>query len=115
MSQLTEIISHSPATGAEVGHYPNTSAETIQELIARARAASCQWRDIGFKGRKVILREWAHYIAEHIDELVAIVSAETGKPVSDAELEVAIAIDHLSWAARNASNIYETRTALQGC
>jgi len=103
MSQLTEIISHSPATGAEVGHYPNTSAETIQELIARARAASCQWRDIGFKGRKVILREWAHYIAEHIDELVAIVSAETGKPVSDAELEVAIAIDHLSWAARNAS------------
>jgi aldehyde dehydrogenase (NAD+) len=102
MSQLTEIISHSPATGEEVGHYPNTSAETINELITRARAASCQWRDIGFKGRKVILREWAHYIAEHIDELAALSSAETGKPISDATLEIAIAIDHLSWAARKA-------------
>ena len=103
MSQLTEIISHSPSTGEEVGRYPNTSAETIQELISRAKAASCQWSDIGFKGRKVILREWAHYISEHIDELAALSAAETGKPVSDATLEIAIAIDHLSWAARNAS------------
>ena len=103
MSQLTEIISHSPATGAEIGHYPNTSPETIHELVTRARAASSQWNDIGFKGRKVILREWAHYIAEHIDELADLVSAETGKPTSDAMLEISIAIDHLSWAARNAS------------
>ena len=103
MSQLTEIISHSPATGEVVGHYPNTSAETINELVARAQVASCQWRDIGFKGRKTILRQWAHYIAEHIDELAALISAETGKPVNDAMLEATIAIDHLSWAARNAS------------
>ena len=102
MSQLTEIISHSPATGEVVGHYPNTSAETIHELIARARAASCQWRDIGFMGRKTILREWAHYIAQNIDELASLVSAETGKPMGDAKLEITIAIDHLSWAARNA-------------
>ena len=103
MSQLTEIISHSPATGEVVGHYPNTTPETINELIARARAASCQWRGIGFKGRKAILREWARYISQNIDELASLVSAETGKPVSDAGLEIAIAIDHLSWAARNAS------------
>ena len=73
MSQLTEIVSLSPSTGEVVGHYPNTSEETIHDLIARARAASCQWRDIGFKGRKTILREWAHYIATHIDELAALV------------------------------------------
>jgi len=102
MSQLTEIISHSPATGAEVGRYPNTSAATIDELVARAAFASHQWRAIGFRGRKIILKAWAHYLAEHIDELSALVALETGKPVSDAALEVSIAIDHLSWAARNA-------------
>ena len=102
MSQQTEIISYSPATGAEVGRYPNTSAETIAELVARASAASHSWRALGVKGRKTILRAWAHYLAEHLDELAALVALETGKPLSDAALEVSIGIDHLSWAARNA-------------
>ena len=31
-----------------------------------------------------------------------MVALETGKPISDAKLEVSIAIDHLSWAARKA-------------
>ena len=102
MSQLTEIVSHSPATGAEVGRYPNTTPETINALVARASSASANWRALGFKGRKAILRAWAHYISEHIDELAAIVVQETGKPQSDATLEILIAIDQLSWAARNA-------------
>ena len=114
MNQLTEIVSLSPATGEVVGHYPNTSEETIHDLIARARAASCQWREIGFKGRKAILREWAHYIATHIDELAALVSKETGKPVGDATLEIALAIDHLSWAARNSSRYLSNSHRLPG-
>jgi hypothetical protein len=35
-----EIISYAPATGEEVGRYPNTSAATINELVGRAQAAS---------------------------------------------------------------------------
>ena len=97
-----EIISYAPATGEEVGRYPNTSAATINELVARAQAASFQWRALGFRGRKAVLRAWAHYLSTHIDELATVVSRETGKPLSDALLEVSIAIDHLSWAARNA-------------
>ena len=102
MSEVTEIISHSPSTGAEVGRYPNTPAATIDELVARASAASKQWRGLGVRGRKVILRAWAHYLATNIDELAALVALETGKPLGDALLEASIAIDHLSWAARNA-------------
>jgi acyl-CoA reductase-like NAD-dependent aldehyde dehydrogenase len=103
MTQPTEVISHSPSTGAEIGRYPNSSDETINELVARATAAAEQWRLLGFRGRKIILKSWAHYLAEHIDELSQLVALETGKPISDATLEVSIAIDHLSWAARKAS------------
>ena len=102
MSQPTEIINYSPATGAEVGRYPNTSAATIDELVTRANIASQNWRGLGFEGRKAILRSWAHYLSLHIDELASIVSQETGKPISDAALEISIAIEHLSWAARKA-------------
>ncbi len=112
MNQLAEIISYSPSTGEEVGRYPNASEATIHELVARASAASHHWRALGFKGRKIILKSWAHYLAEHIDELAALVSAETGKPSSDAALEIAVGIDHLSWAAKHAGrylrNSYRT-------
>lgn len=102
MTQSTDVISHSPETGAEIGRYPNTSAETVNQLVTRSRAAASHWNLLGFKRRRVILRAWAHYLAENIDELAQLVALETGKPISDAALEVSIAIDHLSWAARNA-------------
>ena len=102
MSHLTEIISHSPSTGAELARYPNTSAATIDELVARANAASRHWRELGTKGRKVVLRSWARYLATNIDELAELIALETGKPLGDALLETSIAIEHLSWAARHA-------------
>jgi aldehyde dehydrogenase (NAD+) len=102
MSQMTEIISYSPSTNEEVGRFPNTSAETIHELVHRARSSACMWQELGTSGRKKILRAWAHYLSVHIDELAKVVSLETGKPIGDALLESTIAIDHLSWAARNA-------------
>ena len=79
MIQHTEVISHSPSTGAEIGRYPNSSEATINELVAQATVASEQWRLLGFRGRKIILKLWAHYLAEHIDELSQLVALETGK------------------------------------
>ena len=102
MTLVNEIISYAPSTGEEVGRYPDTSPEMIQQLVARAKVGAENWSAIGFKGRKGILRKWAAYIAANIDELANLVSKETGKPTSDAMLEVALAIDHLSWAAKNA-------------
>ena len=108
MNQLDEIISYSPATGAEVGRYPNTSEATVHELVERAKIGAISWRAIGFKGRKAILRAWAHYLATHQEELAALVAKETGKPHSDAALEVAVAITHLSWAAKHAQRYLRT-------
>ena len=102
MSQLTEIISYSPSTGAELARYPNTSAATIDELVARASAAARHWRELGTRGRRVVLRSWARYLATNIDQLAELIALETGKPLGDALLETSIAIDHLSWATRHA-------------
>ena len=102
MNHSPLIISYSPATGIEVGRFPDTTEATIHELVARAQSASIHWQSLGFKARKKILRAWAHYLANHLEELADVVALETGKPVSDAQLEVSVAIDQLSWAARNA-------------
>ena len=97
-----EIESFAPATGELLGRYPNTSAETIEALVGRARIGAHGWKALGFRGRKSILRAWASYLTMYIDELGELVAAETGKPLSDAKLEISIAINHVTWAARHA-------------
>ena len=114
MTPIDTLISYSPATGEEVGRYPDSSAEVVHELVARARAGSLAWRALGFKGRKVILKKWAALMASRIDELAQIVMDETGKPKSDATLEVTLAIGHLAWAANNAPRFLRTSNRAPG-
>ena len=45
---------------------------------------------------------------ERIEECTALISMETGKPVSDAKLEASLAAGHLAWAARHAQEVMRT-------
>jgi len=48
------------------------------------------------------------HLLAHIDELTSLVSLETGKPISDAKLEAALAAGHIAWAARHAESVMRT-------
>ena len=52
--------------------------------MARARAVADWWADLGFDGRRTRLAAWRRLIIERTDELAALVSQETGKPLDDA-------------------------------
>src|SRR5699024_2300878 len=49
--------------------------------------------------------DWKGIITRRMAQLCEIVHAETGKPHSDAQLEITLAIEHIDWAARNARKI----------
>ena len=53
-----ELISTSPATGAEVGRFPVADAEEVGAAVGRARAAGEWWRELGFDGRRERLLRW---------------------------------------------------------
>jgi aldehyde dehydrogenase (NAD+) len=59
--------------------------------------------DLGYGGRRKILKSWASLLTGRIDEIAELISDETGKPLSDATLEASLAIEQLSWAANKAS------------
>jgi aldehyde dehydrogenase (NAD+) len=96
------LISYSPLTGEEVGRYLDATAADVEQAVARARAGAANWQALGFSGRKEVLKKWAQLIAARIDEISALISEETGKPQSDAQLEVSLALGHLGWAGKNA-------------
>lgn len=102
------FASHYPVTGEVIANYPITDRAQVHEAVSRARAASLAWQNLGFKGRRKVLLQWSNLLISKLDEITELVSRETGKPVSDAKLEAALAVGHLGWAARHAEDVMRT-------
>ena len=100
--------SHLPASGEVSGTFPIQSQSDVDAAVSAARGASSEWQSLGFSGRKKVLLAWSKLLVNDIDKCAGMISEETGKPMSDAKLEATLAIGHLAWAARNASEVMRT-------
>ncbi len=103
-----------PATGRPLSTWPEHDATQVAAAVVRARAAWAQWDGLGFAGRRRHLDAWRSEIARRTPELAELVHAENGKPVPDAVLEIALAVEHISWAARNARRVLGPRRVRSG-
>ena len=106
--QRPSFNSHNPVTGDAIGTYPIFSEGEIAEVVSRARIATAKWQKIGFNQRKQVLLAWSSILMKRMEQIAELISNETGKPMSDARLEVSIAVNHIAWAARNAESILRT-------
>jgi len=105
---MSTFDSFNPVTGVSIGQHALSSKEDVDAAVASAREVAPFWQALHFKGRKKALLQWNSYLLENLDDLVEIVSLETGKPTSDATLEASLALAHLGWAARQAEEVMRT-------
>ena len=105
---------HAPATGEVVGTFPLQGQEEADAAVQRARAAARWWDGLGFAGRRRRLDAFRALLAGQLPRLVSAVREETGKPAAEAALEVAMCLDHLAWAARNAERVLGRRRVRSG-
>ncbi len=91
-----------PRDGSVVATHPRHTPEQVGEVVRRARAVAGWWAELGFDGRRRRLAAWRRLLIARTDELAALVSRETGKPLDDARIEVVLVIDHLHWAGKHA-------------
>ncbi|WP_447004011.1 aldehyde dehydrogenase family protein [Saccharothrix isguenensis] len=103
-----------PRTGEVVGHHPVASEDDVREAVRMARDASAFWAGLGFDGRRARLDAWRKVLVKRLDELQALISAETGKSADDARTELALVIDHLHWAAKHAPKVLGKRRISPG-
>jgi len=103
-----------PATGEVTGTYPVHDAEAVDAAVARARAAAGFWSPLPFADRGRRLTTWAAVLTRRMGQLAELVHAETGKPHSDAQLEIVMAVEHITWAARHAAKVLGPRRAPAG-
>jgi acyl-CoA reductase-like NAD-dependent aldehyde dehydrogenase len=108
LSDTSTFASHNPVTNEVITSHEIFSEAAVRAAVDRARNASKEWRELGFRGRRKVLLKWSTDLLLNIDSLTDIVSLETGKPISDAKLEVSLAAGHIAWAARHAESVMRT-------
>lgn len=103
---LRELVSVNPATLEPVGSVRATEPAEVAALVAAAAEAQRLWGDTSLAQRAQALREAARVLQARADEIVALVSAETGKPATEAlTQDLYPAVDHAVWLARNAPKL----------
>ncbi|MQA12882.1 MAG: aldehyde dehydrogenase family protein [Pseudonocardiaceae bacterium] len=113
-ADVATFASVDPRTGEVVDHHPVHVASDVAAAVDRARRAAAWWGGLGYSQRRRRLRAWRALLARRIDELAALISAETDKPRDDARLEIVLVVDHLDWAARNAEKVLGKRKVAAG-
>ncbi|MEV0294707.1 aldehyde dehydrogenase family protein [Nocardia sp. NPDC050710] len=103
-----------PSTGDIVGTYSVHDADHVDAVVAKAKEAADWWGGLGFAERGKRLRAWAGVLTRRINQLADVVHAETGKPHSDATLEVALVLDHIAWAAKHAPKVLGRKRVSSG-
>jgi succinylglutamic semialdehyde dehydrogenase len=81
----TEIVSHEPATGAELWR---GAVGNVDEAVARARRAWPQWAAQPLANRIELLRRFVNEVRKEEDAFAELIARETGKPLWEARTEV---------------------------
>lgn len=95
-----------PATGEKLADVVKAGASLADQAVAAASEAYASWRLTTAKHRAVILRRWADLMMVHQEDLAQLLTAEQGKPLSEARGEVAYAASFLEWFAEEGKRAY---------
>lgn len=95
-----------PATGARIGTVPAGGAAEARLAIDAAARALPAWKACTAAGRAETLRRLHALLVAHRADLARLLTAEQGKPLAEAETEIASSAAYILWFAEEARRAY---------
>ncbi len=105
-SDASKFEVSNPATGNNIIAVSSASADDTTQAVDAAVAAMPAWRAKTAKQRAEVLHRWFELIMQHQDDLAAILTAEQGKPLTEARGEIAYGANYIQWFSEEAKRIY---------
>ena len=102
--QAIDVIN--PATQKKIGTVPRMGVAETRAAIEAANAAWPAWARRTAKERAVILRRWYELMMANQDDLGVLMTAEQGKPLTEAKGEIAYAASFIEWFAEEGKRLY---------
>ncbi|XP_036850255.2 succinate-semialdehyde dehydrogenase, mitochondrial isoform X2 [Manis javanica] len=97
---------HDPASGAELGMVADCGVPEARAAVRTAYEAFCSWRGVSAKEKSSLLRKWYDLMIQNKDDLARIITAESGKPLKEAQGEILYSALFLEWFSEEARRIY---------
>ncbi len=95
-----------PATGELLARVPKAGREETAAAITQAHKALPGWSARTAKERAAVLRRWHDLIVANVDDLARILTAEQGKPLTEARAEILYGAAFFEWFAEEAKRVY---------
>ncbi|MDH5657382.1 MAG: aldehyde dehydrogenase family protein [Spirochaetia bacterium] len=108
------IIQINPANYKKIGEFPITLASDVTEAVQNARRAQQGWAELPLKKRAALLKVFRKKIAANRNEIIRIITEETGKAKIDALIEVLDLVGHLSYLSRKGPKILSPQKRSSG-
>ncbi len=77
-----------PATGEVIAEYAAHTPSEARAIISRAHDAQREWASLNVAERTLVIRRVAQELEDHADRAAEMITAEMGKPLSQARAEV---------------------------
>lgn len=94
-----------PATGIAIGDIPDCSAAETEVAIAAAASAWPEWRARTANERCELLERWHRLVLDNLEDLARIMTAEQGKPLTEAQGEIRYAATFIKWFAEEGRRV----------
>ena len=94
-----------PATGEELARVPRFAVAEAKQAVEAAARAFGPWAALTAKERSKILRRWYDLIVANREDLAAILTAEQGKPLTEALGEIDYGAAYVEFYAEEAKRI----------
>ncbi len=95
-----------PARGDVIAQVADLSRQEVAAAIDAAETAQKAWAALAAKERTKVLRAWFDLMMEHQEDLAQIMTAEQGKPLTEARGEVGYGASFIEWFAEEARRVY---------
>jgi succinate-semialdehyde dehydrogenase/glutarate-semialdehyde dehydrogenase len=95
-----------PANGELLGSVPDCGSAETRVAIEAANAALPAWRARTASERAALLRRFHALILANQEDLAILMTAEQGKPLSEARGEITYAAAFIEWFAEEARRVY---------
>lgn len=95
-----------PATGELLGCVPDMGAEIVHQAISDAEVAWQSFKRLTAKERADLLFRFRKQIMDNKDDLAAIITAESGKPLAESHAEIISSANTIEWFAEEVKRIY---------
>lgn len=95
-----------PATEEVIGRLPHAEKKDLDDALEAAEKGLRVWRQVAPADRAKVLLKAAALMRERQEEIATAITAEHGKPLAQARLEVIRGCEFLEWDAGEATRTY---------